>query len=403
MKITLSALVICFGFPLSVVACLWDRDTPADEARGVPEAVAVLSGRFERNPPLYFEMRLQRTALLLGNDPKNLDAYDDAGVACDRLGLWDQAIQWMDKKRAELDKHDAADDTVHQHWYRYHANRGTFLMHRWIGNGADRNQLDQVDEACLEIEQALRLNPDAHFGREKYQLAAMKWIANRSQTDLAGYFPNFLGWDFEDIYGESTQPEEADEAVRGLAGLVVLGNAWNSIDVFNALNVALQRNSVGFNRGRDGGRNSLAYFAWLRCQELVDSGQGSLLPGSPHGEQLKRLFHKPGFVGADKYLDHEFKKLRADADAWHQQRTAFMTVRLKAGLHPDTDPNFWDGYTERPALKMPTRSVPDAFEAWQRNLFVSVILAGLLALLLVPVGWWLQRRLKVIARLTGKI
>ena len=38
-----------------------------------------------------------------------------------------------------------------------------------------------------------------------------------------------------------------------------------------------------------------------------------------------------------------------------------MTRRLKEGRHPDTDPNFWNGYTERPAPGLPTMSVPDAY------------------------------------------
>jgi hypothetical protein len=40
-------------------ACLWDDDTLATEARGLPDAVAVLTGRFERNPPRYCELRLR--------------------------------------------------------------------------------------------------------------------------------------------------------------------------------------------------------------------------------------------------------------------------------------------------------------------------------------------------------
>ena len=60
MRRTLTALALLLGLPLSVAACLWDRDTPADEAKGMPEVVAVLTGRFERNPPLFYEMRLAR-------------------------------------------------------------------------------------------------------------------------------------------------------------------------------------------------------------------------------------------------------------------------------------------------------------------------------------------------------
>ena len=58
-KRALTALALLLGLPLSVVACIWDRDTPLDEARGLPEVVAVLTGRFDRNPPLFYEMRLE--------------------------------------------------------------------------------------------------------------------------------------------------------------------------------------------------------------------------------------------------------------------------------------------------------------------------------------------------------
>lgn len=397
MRRTLAAFALLVGLPLSAAACLWDRDTPAEESRGMPEVVAVLTGRFERNPPLYYEMRLARVALYLQSHPDDLAAYDDAGVACDRLGLGDEAISWMDRKRVELEKLDASRPEVREHRYRYHANLGTFLFHRWARQGADRARIDEVEAACDEIARALEINPDAHFGREKYQLQAMKWIVNPPQAAGAQYLPNLLHWSFQDIYGESTEPEEADEAVRGLAGLIVLGNAWKSVDVFHALNVALQRNSLAFERGRDGGRNSLAYFAWLRCIELVDSGQGSFLPDAPKGENLKALLHRPDFVKAELLLDPAFRQLRAEADAWHAERVAFMSQRLEAGRHPDTDSSFWEGYAARPAPELPTISVPTAYNAWQerRMKLVGLVIIGVPLLLSgLVVGWWIGRASK---------
>jgi hypothetical protein len=104
MRRAMAAFALSVGLPLSVAACLWDRDTPAEEAIGMPEVVAVLTGRFERNPPLYYEMRLARVTLHLQSQADDLAAYDDAGVACDRLGLGDEAISWMDRKRVESTK-----------------------------------------------------------------------------------------------------------------------------------------------------------------------------------------------------------------------------------------------------------------------------------------------------------
>lgn len=362
-----TALALLLGLPLSAAACLWDRDTPADEAKGMPEVVAVLTGRFARNPPLFYEMRLARVTAQLRGHPGDLAAYDDAGVACDRLGDGDEAISWMEKKRAQLEKLDGSRPEVKEQRYRYHANLGTFLVHRWARRGADRARIDEVKAARDEIARALEINPDAHFGREAYQLRALEWIVDPPKAGGSQYLPNLLGWDSGDIYGQQTDPKEADAAARGLTGLVVLGNAWQSVDVFNALNVALQRDSLGYERGREGGRNTLAYLAWLRCRELIDEGKGSMLPGAPKGEALKSLLPRPDFVSAEVLLDSAFLKLRAEADAWQAARTAFMTSRLKEGHHPDTDGSFWAGYAEGPTPGLPRRSVPEAYNAWQAS------------------------------------
>ena len=145
----------------------------------------------------------------------------------------------------------------------------------------------------------------------------MEWIIDPPKVQAGfGALPNLLGWNINDIYGQETDPKQADDAVRGLAGLIVLGNAWESVDVFHALDIALRRDSVGYERGRDGGRNSLAYLAWLRCRELIDAGKGSMLPDAPKGEALKAMLPRPDFVMAEKLLDPAFARLRADADAW---------------------------------------------------------------------------------------
>ena len=391
MKRTLACLALLLGPPLSAAACLWDRDTPAEEALGMPEVVAALTGRFDRNPPLFYKRRLARVADHLRCHPEDLGAFDDAGVACDRLGRGVEAIAWMDRKRAQLESIDEASPALTAHWYRYHANLGTFLAHHWFRRGADRAQIDEVNAARDEIARALEINPNAHHGRERYQLQALEWIIDPPEVGQSQELPNLLGWDSADVYDQETDPEAADDAVRGLAGLIVLGDAWESVDVFHAFNVALQLDSVGHDRGREGGRNTLAYFAWLRCRELIDAGQGSILPGAARGEDLKALLPRPDFVGADHLLDNAYRELRDEAEARHDSRVAFMTRRLKAGLHPDTNPQFWNGYNEPPPPSLPTRSVPDAYRAWHTSrmrmafalvIGVPTLAAGLIVVLL---------------------
>src|SRR5690554_4853590 len=51
-----------------VVACLWDYDTLRAEARGVPGVAEIITGRFERNPPLYYEMRLEQSSLRISRN-----------------------------------------------------------------------------------------------------------------------------------------------------------------------------------------------------------------------------------------------------------------------------------------------------------------------------------------------
>jgi hypothetical protein len=389
MKRILTVIALLLAFPVTLAACLWDRDTPADEAKGLPEVVAVLTGRFPRNPPLYYQMRLERVAAHLNSYPDDLAAYDDAGVACDRLGRGDEAIAWMDKKKQALDRLDPTSPDVKEHLYRYHANLGTFLVHRWIRQGGDRTKLDDVKRSRNEIAAAIAINPNAHFGREKYQLMAIEWIIEPPRTSgdqYDQYLPNLLGLT-PHPRGEMEDPKIADDAVRGLAGLVVLGNAWESVDIFHALNVALQHDTLGFKQDRDGGRNSLAYLAWLRCQELIDGGKNSLLPDAPKGAALKDRLPRPDFVEGDGFLDPAFAKLRAEADTWQKARTEFMIERLNAGRHPDTDPQFWKGYIESPPPGLPAKSVPEHYyerlEMRQRLSLLVVIGVPALALAFV--------------------
>ncbi len=354
--------LVLIGLAVSAQACLWDSDTAAAEASGMSDIVAVITGRFPRNPPLYYEMRLDRVTDHLECHPEDLEAYDDAAVACDRLGRNEEAIAWMARKRVQLDTLDPSLPEVPEHEYRYHANLGTFSVHRWLRQGADRSRIAEVEQAREAIARALEINPEAHFGRERWQLCAIEWIIDPGEfSTWNDHLPNMMGREYEDIYCTQVDPEEAHEAVRGLTGLIVLGDAWESFDIFYTLTLALCCDSKGFEPGRNGGRNSLAYLARLRCVELIEAGHGSLVPDAPRGEALKAKLFRPDFVEetADSLLGSAFDKHRREAESWQAVRTAFMVERLEQGRHPDTDPGFWVGYIEQPAPSLPTTTIPE--------------------------------------------
>lgn len=374
-------LCCCVLFPLPGAGCIWDRDTLAMEGKGLPDTVNVLVGRFERQPPAYYEMRLARVGAAIRDGKGQLADYDDAGVAADRLKRGDVAIEWMRLKKTRLDRLGEGDPAHKEHLYRYHANLGTFHAHRWLGRGASRERLDDLKAAREHIARAIELNPDAHFGRERYQLMAIDWLlalpAEGGKDELT------LFWAAKEKLGENAvgfglgQLKQAGfgDAAKGLSGLIVLGDAWESVDIFHALALALE----------DQGHAGLAYLARLRATELVEQGRRSLHPRL-HGEALKQALERRG-----KYHDHQtvsrsyFMRARKAAEAWHEHRRAFMAARLEQGRHPDTDAGFWQGYEELANVDLPGGSLIP-----KQSLHVPLALAGVG--LLAGLGLWRKWR-----------
>jgi len=364
--------------------CLWDSDTLRAEATGAPGMVETIVGRFDRYPPLYYEMRLDRVTKLLEADPtdhlNNLAAYDDAGVACDRLGRYDEAIEWMAKKRTALDALPDSDAKT-EHEYRYLANLGTFHAHRWLKNGADRSDMSDIQRARDLVDEAITLNPDAHFGRERYQLLALEWILKPPAVDN-GYYGRHSSFftadpqlELENGYfflGQANMVGYKD-AGEGLAGLVTLGAGWESFDVFFSLGSALNGNEHA----------SLAQLAWLRAREIVSNGGKSLHPG------LSVAGFDPDRVGDALYDDQRqaitifFAQARAEADTWHAARTTYITTRLEQGQHPDTHPDFFDAWVEPSSMP----AIPNGFLGYGGS--EASILIALLVLAATGVGVFL--------------
>jgi tetratricopeptide (TPR) repeat protein len=261
------------------------------------------------------------------------------------LGRYDDAIAWMERKAERMDALPSDAPDLKAHRYRYLANLGTFVAHRWLAGGADRKRIDEIKRAAKLIREAIELNPDAHFGREKYQLMALEWIASSANKSIYGEYFNFLQTPDRTVgSSKALSKANSDDPVQGVAGLIALGNAWESVDVFYALNTALQ----------DQGKSSIAYLAALRIGELKESGKESLLRDPDATEVLwskasfsVRRLRKSGAVRA--YYD----KARANADKWLAHRNAYMLERLKVGEHPDTHPGFWNDYDEIPRVKLP--------------------------------------------------
>jgi len=80
------ALVVATAGPAR--ACLWDSDTLAAEAAGLPDAVRAIAGRFERNPPRYYEMRLKLASGKLKANPDEQGLMMSSPPQARRCASW---------------------------------------------------------------------------------------------------------------------------------------------------------------------------------------------------------------------------------------------------------------------------------------------------------------------------
>lgn len=364
----LVAVWLILALPAIALACLWDSDTLRHEAKGLPGVAEIIVGRFDRYPPEYYAARLARVTSLLETDPSVLEAYDDAGVACDRLGRFAEAVQWMARKKARLDTLDTSTAPAKDHLYRYHANLGTFLAHRWINAGADRANLADLQAGRGHIAEAIRINPDAHFGRERYQLLALDWLLEPNHspmhalTDPLDALPEERRLDRRDV-----PRDELNDAVEGLTGLMVLGDAWQSLESFHALARVLEHR----------GDASLALLASLRCQELVAQGVHPIHPANAAhtavSEEDSFGFGTQVYETPASEIRAFYSKARDAAQLWRMQREGFIRTRIAQGRHPDTDPTFWDGVPDPPLPPFPDPLILD--NTTRVNLAASAVIA----------------------------
>ncbi len=331
-------IAIALLVPATLFACINDRDTLAFEIRNVDAlsritnetdsrkrtaavqelALRAIGGRFERFPNRYYQMRIDRL-----EKQKSLTAaeYDDLAVAYDRLGKVDQAIKIL---LASKSHRTSKDDE-----YRFHANYGTFLVHRWIVNGHTEADKKTLKQSIAEIEAALKINPNSHFGREKVQLALEKsW--------LAGSIP-------------STEQRilKGDAGVVGISGIIMMGLGYELVDAYLLMQTIWLQGQAS--------QSNLHSFSMIRAKELQAQGKRGILQG---------------VSAPTRYNDadvKEYERLRKDGEDVHQARLAYMKPRFDWGRHPDTHPDFWSEWKE-PAVPV-LNIVPDPVRASGPNYF----------------------------------
>lgn len=355
------AMAACFAS-----ACMWDRDTLAMEMKRFPGAAEAIVGRFERNPPQYYQMRVDRLAPIFKSGKPTLEELDDLAVAYDRLGKGDEAIEVMAEKAKRLKKNPNK-----EHQYRYHANLGTFQVHKWLREGAKKESIALAKASLKNIQAAIKINPEAHFGREAVQLKCIEWlIETKTQPDRVEAQPLY----------EYLLDIDQQKASKGLTGLIVLGNAWESIDVIHAIG----------NLGNYGGLDT---FATLRNIELYQQGKHAV-DGSVENQvplDIRAYSNDKNLHEHVAFAKENYEIMRKNAKEYEANRTAFMIAKMNQGKHPDTDPDFWNGYTEVPPAKLKKWQAPFFYTTAGTYMMMGLMILGVLVGLFIL--RWLWKRL----------
>lgn len=347
-----------------------DRDTYAAQITpATPEAVTL--GLFKRYPKIYYTKRIEILENRLKDKEIKLREYDDLAVAYDRIGRSDKAILVIQRKAKLLaatpaksklldldDYHPPGKLTPSEYMdYTTHANWGTFLIHDYFGSGRAASKLEQVKEGIKHLELAVKVNPDAHSGREWAQIDVAKWIYSETKKPT-GMYPKF------------SRPTKETQA--GLLGLVELGNAWESVDVFRM--AALQ-----------GDPNSLvSKLCALRARELEGSGKKPLFDMQPTSHGIN-----------DPYLVSAFGTEREKAEGWAARFKQAVANSVPAGEHPDVFSDGDDMGWPEPPVSTITYSKRSPWKEFRMVwlpiiLNVSVVLLALFAIRKAVV--WIRNR-----------
>ena len=382
-KLICSVLILSFAG--LAWACFWDSDTLRTEAKGVPGVVEAVTGFFPVYPDEYYERRIEIAEERLVEDPNRLGSYDDIAVSLDRLGDSTAAIAAIEPKLAVVER---LGDDAGDHLYRYHANLGTFHAHRWIRNGGDAEDLADLEAAREHIAKAIEINPDAHFGREFVQLGIIDWLldpeAGNSSNSYYGTYPTILSGltpqESEHYLDSSTNFPEG--TLDGLIGIIVLGAAWESVDVFAAIGLLLL----------DDDHSSLATLCAARIDDLENQGKSTLRPDLYEENQSSfpgKHILASTLVEPDRVYSY-YKKARVVADEYRAEYSSFIKGKLDSGMHPDTDEGFFDG---EPEVHLP--KLPDGYMGYggYRAMVAQALTIFVVLVVLVVAGiTWMRMR-----------
>ena len=303
----------------------------------------------------------------MGQQSDQIVDYDDA--AKEQLSEYagSDFASILQRKKSALMRLDPHQIMQREQWYSCYVNLGTYLAMQSTEAKDHSQRMAQLALSHTNLAQAILFMPNHDGGIAEHQMHIVVGMIRSISADFDSR------WDKAVPLKDFLELADSDNKAKllGLCGLIVLGDAWQSVDMFSALSQTVWRSSW---------KQNVSYLADMRCAEMIDQGHNSLMPGAPKGNALKeelQLFSQQ--VHQENQIKSLYPKLRTEAEAWQKARTVYMMVRLKAGRHPDTDPTFWNDYHKTPPPKLEVDSYfsPRQLLKNHINFGVNILLIGM--------------------------
>ncbi len=329
-RVALIAIGLLAAISSLALACLWDYDTLAQERARFPGTLELITGRFPRHSRAFYEWRM-RDRLARLEKPENAALYDDLAVAYDKLGVHESAIATMEKK-----------ESLHPGMYETQANLATFYFHS-----------GQLEKAIEHVEQALKIDPNAHFGREKYQLLLGKFVLHgRAELRKGLEEPKPDSKDASMMeaahmhhfgfaqYLESQGETDKTAAIKGVLGMMRFAN-YDSPILLEALASLLSSTHEP-----DWDARQLATRALLQASYKTQ-GDEARSAAFREAAKLAILWQTPASSVVDKQypletLEAEFRRELAEAETWI--KTVEDDEQKWIAAHVDVDAEFQRKY-----------------------------------------------------------
>ncbi len=313
-----------------LAACLWDSETLLQERERFPNTLELITGKFLRHSDEYYRWRLDDRLAKLNDDPDNDRWLDDVAVSHEKLGEHQEAIAIA---KSQLERNPDRYESL--------ANIGTFLIH----DGQYQKGLEFIDRA-------LEVNPDAHFGREKYQRALVRYILKMFPDGKIEFpivkrgaepieFDSFLA---QELVGEkrALNHDEIQEAIRGVSGMMRFSRHDHPV----LLEVLAQLLHSQFDPGADAKR--LAARAYFQASYVVDDESAKAGYREFARSVLSMQVASQGSSTPVKpaVIEKTFKQELADASSWFAELEKNESTWITSGA--DVDAEFQKHYRDEP-------------------------------------------------------